>query len=77
MTAEKADLSVGTAEGMDGWNTVLVRSTAGKDLISSAIEAGRIQAGGLPEENLKHLEWASKNKRERGHLAKEALRMEI
>lgn len=73
MTAEKADISVGTAEGMDGWNTVVVRSALGKDLLSSAIEEGRVQSGPLPEENLRHLEEASKNKRERGRLAKKDL----
>jgi coenzyme F420 hydrogenase subunit beta len=74
MTAEWADISVGTVEGMVGWNTVVVRSERGSQLLSEFIEAGLIETRILPEENLAHLKEASLNKRERGELAKEERR---
>ena len=36
MTAEFADISVGAAEGIEGWNTVLVRSEKGAELLKRA-----------------------------------------
>lgn len=74
MTAEWADISVGTVEGMEGWNTVVVRSDTGSELLGEAIEEGVLEIDELPEENLEHLREASHNKRKRGHLAKEEMR---
>jgi coenzyme F420-reducing hydrogenase beta subunit len=59
---------------MVGWNTVVVRSERGSQLLSEFIEAGLIETRILPEENLAHLKEASLNKRERGELAKEERR---
>jgi len=67
MTAERADLSVGAVEGMDGWNTLIVRSSKGKDLVDRAIEKGVVEIAELPPENLDHLIEASLNKRKRGY----------
>lgn len=74
MTAEWADISVGTVEGMEGWNTVVVRSERGAQLLAGCIEAGHLEIGELPEENLVHLKEASMNKRKRGHSAKKERR---
>ena len=74
MTAEWADISVGTVEGMEGWNTVVVRSENGSQLLRGFIKAGLIEMHELPEENLEHLKEASLNKRKRGHSAKEERR---
>lgn len=74
MTAEWADISVGTVEGMDGWNTVVVRSENGSQLLSGFIETGLLEVRDLPEENLEHLKEASFNKRRRGRSAKEERR---
>ena len=70
MTAEWADISVGTVEGMEGWNTVVVRSERGSQLLSGFIEAGHLEMRELPKENLAHLKEASMNKRKRGNAAK-------
>ena len=74
MTAEWADISVGTVEGLEGWNTVVVRSNTGSDLISAAIEDDILEVDSLPEENLEHLNEASSNKRERAVKYKEEMR---
>jgi coenzyme F420 hydrogenase subunit beta len=66
MTAEFADVSVGAAEGIEGWNTLIVRSKAGKQLVERAQAKGAIEVAPLPEENLEHLKEASRLKKERG-----------
>jgi coenzyme F420 hydrogenase subunit beta len=65
MTAEFADVAVGAAEGIDGWNTVIVRSGRGRELVEAARKAGVIETDALPEENLNHLKGASRGKRRR------------
>lgn len=66
MTAEFADVSVGAAEGVEGWNTLIVRSEAGKELVESARAKEAIEVRPLPEENLEHLREASRLKKQRG-----------
>ncbi|HOP48283.1 MAG TPA: Coenzyme F420 hydrogenase/dehydrogenase, beta subunit C-terminal domain [Desulfobacteraceae bacterium] len=65
MTAEKADLSVGTVEGREGWNTVIVRTNAGDELINAAEAEGWLELDELPEENFIHLKEAALNKQKR------------
>ncbi|MGA2286584.1 MAG: Coenzyme F420 hydrogenase/dehydrogenase, beta subunit C-terminal domain [Dehalococcoidia bacterium] len=65
MTAELADVAVGAAEGIDGWNTVIVRSERGRELVEAARKAGAIETDALPEANLSHLKGASLGKRRR------------
>lgn len=55
MTAEMADLSVGSAEGVPGWNTVLVRTPHGEALVERAMALGLLQVNDLPKANLEHL----------------------
>ncbi len=65
MTAEFADISVGAAEGIEGWNTVIIRSEKGKELVKAA-EAGKaIEIDRLPKSNLDHLIEASLAKKQR------------
>ncbi len=65
MTAEFADVSVGSAEGIEGWNTLVVRSARGQEFVGAARKAGVLETGALPEENLNHLKGASIGKRKR------------
>lgn len=65
MTAEFADLSVGTVEGLADWNTVIVRTERGEKLIKQAMEVGIIEGRPLPEESLAHLKEASLLKKKR------------
>ncbi len=65
MTSEFADLSVGMYEGRPGWNTLLVRSKTGSDVVHSAHQAGVLEIEPFPRENLAHLRQASINKKER------------
>ena len=67
MTAELADISVGTVEGRNEWNTVVIRTERGAELFNSAVEEGLLEIDELPLENLEHLKEASQNKRVRGH----------
>ncbi len=65
MTAEFADLSVGAAEGIPGWNTVIVRSLAGKKILEEAQQAKIIETAGLSAANLAHLKEAALLKKKR------------
>lgn len=65
MTAEFADISVGSVEGIEGWNTVLVRTPAGAELIELAVSRGLVEAEELPAANLAHLKEAALLKKKR------------
>ncbi len=49
LTSEMADISVGSIGSPDGWNTVLVRTSAGKELFDAAVQAGLIEKKPLEE----------------------------
>jgi coenzyme F420 hydrogenase subunit beta len=72
MTAEWADISVGTVEGRDGWNTVLARTHTGKSLLEAAGKSGWIELRSPLQENVSHLKEAAGNKRSRARAALEA-----
>jgi coenzyme F420 hydrogenase subunit beta len=65
MTSEFADISVGSVEGIEGWNTVIVRTDVGAQLIEMAKEKGKLEVDTLPPENLAHLKEASLLKKKR------------
>jgi coenzyme F420 hydrogenase subunit beta len=65
MTAELADVSVGMFEGRPGWNTVIVRSEKGSELIEQARRQAFIETANFPAENLQHLSRAGALKKER------------
>jgi len=65
MTAEFADLSVGAAEGIPGWNTVIVRSEQGKKFLEEAQQRKIIEIADLPQANLAHLKEAALSKKKR------------
>jgi coenzyme F420 hydrogenase subunit beta len=66
MTAEFADVSVGAAEGIEGWNTLIVRSDTGAELVKEARESGAIEVKPLPDAGLEHLKEAALGKKKRG-----------
>jgi coenzyme F420 hydrogenase subunit beta len=66
MTAEFADVSVGAAEGIEGWNTLIVRSEAGAKLVEAARAGGTLEVAPLPDANLEHLKGAALLKKRRG-----------
>jgi coenzyme F420 hydrogenase subunit beta len=56
LTAEFSDISVGSAGSkFPGWNTVIIRSKMGADLIELAKKKRLIEAQALPDERLAHL----------------------
>jgi len=65
MTAELSDISVGTVEGKEGWNTVIVRTAIGENLLRRAKKAGVVETRPLPKSNLSHLKEASLLKKRR------------
>jgi len=65
MTAEFADLSVGMVEGIQEWNTLIVRSEAADKLVTKAKEAGIIVTKPLDQARLEHLREASMQKKKR------------
>jgi coenzyme F420 hydrogenase subunit beta len=65
MTAELADLSVGMYEGKPGWNTLIIRSDTGAEMVDQARKGGFIETATFPAASLKHLAQAASDKKER------------
>ena len=65
MTAELADVSVGMYEGRKGWNTLIVRSERGAQLVDDAVVAGFLETEAMPDEIVTHLSKAAVAKKER------------
>ncbi|MBI5968527.1 MAG: Coenzyme F420 hydrogenase/dehydrogenase, beta subunit C-terminal domain [Deltaproteobacteria bacterium] len=65
MTAEFSDLSVGAVEGISGWNTVIVRTAKGQELLEDARRARAIEVAEIPKANLNHLKEAALLKKKR------------
>jgi len=65
MTAEFTDISVGSVEGVEGWNTVIVRTQRGTDIIADAKKKGKLEIRELPAQNLVHLKEAALIKKAR------------
>ncbi|TET15441.1 MAG: hypothetical protein E3J81_04875, partial [Dehalococcoidia bacterium] len=65
MTSEFADISVGMVEGMEDWNTVVVRTAEAERLIEKAKADGIIETRPLEEARLGHLREAALQKKKR------------
>jgi coenzyme F420 hydrogenase subunit beta len=65
MTAEFADVSVGSVEGIEGWNTVIIRTEAGARLMETARSKGKLEIRELPGDKLAHLKEAALIKKKR------------
>jgi coenzyme F420 hydrogenase subunit beta len=65
MTSELADLSVGMFEGKPAWNTLIIRSDTGAELVEQACQEGFIETAVFPAHNLGHLSVAASDKKAR------------
>jgi coenzyme F420 hydrogenase subunit beta len=65
MTSEFADISMGMVEGIEDWNTLIVRTPKGKKFIDKAKKAGVINTRPLEQTRLEHLKQASSIKKKR------------
>jgi coenzyme F420 hydrogenase subunit beta len=66
MTAEFADVSIGSGRTkFKGWNTVIVRTGIGAELIDMAKRKGSLETQPIPNESLINLKRAVANKRNR------------
>jgi coenzyme F420 hydrogenase subunit beta len=66
MTAEFADISVGSGRAMfKGWNTVILRTKAGAEILDIAKGRNAIEIQPIPDESLANLKRASLNKKKR------------
>jgi len=64
MTAEFSDISVGSAGSrFPGWNTIIVRTERGAELLARARDAGLIEIQELPEWRLAQLKTAALNRK--------------
>jgi len=72
MTNEFADISVGTVEGQEDWNTVIVRTKKGEKLLQNTINAGIIETRPLEKERFDHLCEASLTRKKRVLTEREA-----
>ena len=71
MTTEFSDVSVGMFEGRRGWNTLIIRSEKGAELVETACRHGYLETEELPQKTVTHLSRAAGEKKAR------ALRMLI
>jgi coenzyme F420 hydrogenase subunit beta len=65
MTSEWADLSVGVQEGSPEWNTLLVRTEKGRELVEKACKEGYLITQALPDQNLNTLQLAAAGKKKK------------
>ena len=65
MTAEWADISVGAFEGKSEWNTLIIRSEKGEQLVDAAVKEGYLELNDFPSESLEHLTLGAGNKKKR------------
>ncbi|MBM3148699.1 MAG: hypothetical protein FJ008_06865 [Chloroflexi bacterium] len=65
MTSEFADVSVGSVEGIEGWDTVVIRTDIGAELVKTAKDKKKLETDKLPLENLAHLKEAALLKKKR------------
>ena len=65
MTSEWADVSVGVLEGKPDWNTLIIRTPSGDQLVKDACNAGYLKTKPMPAENFKNLCIAAANKKKR------------
>jgi len=65
MTSTMADVSVGAVEGLADWNTVIIRSQAGEDLVRLAESKNLLKIDELPDSDLEHLKESSDSKKKR------------
>jgi coenzyme F420 hydrogenase subunit beta len=59
MTNEFADISVGTVEGEEDWNTIITRTDEGEKILQKAINNGVLETKPLEKERLEHLHEAA------------------
>lgn len=65
MTAELADVSVGMFEGRPHWNTLIIRTGKGAEIVDEARRKGFLETEEFPAANLKHLSKAAADKKDR------------
>lgn len=65
MTSEWADLSVGMYEGETGWNTLIIRTDRGAELVDAAVGNGLLEIKDMPEAVVEHLKTAGYQKKKR------------
>ena len=66
LTSEFTDISVGSGRGeVSEWNTVIVRSSRGMEIVNGAEKKGLIETREIPRENLKRLKIAAFEKKKR------------
>jgi len=64
-TSEFADISVGSTEWKDDWNTLIPRTEAGRKAVDAAKDAGALSVEPLPDDRVKLLVEASLGKKRR------------
>jgi coenzyme F420 hydrogenase subunit beta len=65
MTSEWGDVSVGVLEGKPDWNTLIIRTQTGDQLVKDACNQGYLKTKPLPAENFKQLCMAAADKKKR------------
>ncbi|MFH2131276.1 MAG: Coenzyme F420 hydrogenase/dehydrogenase, beta subunit C-terminal domain [bacterium] len=65
MTAEWADVSVGALEGSSGWNTLIIRTEKGEQLVEKAVSEGYLILDAFPDSSLENLTLGAGNKKKR------------
>ena len=63
MTSEFSDISVGVLENQPAYNTLIIRTARGEQIVNDAVADGYLEIGDIPAESQSHLEWAAANKK--------------
>lgn len=63
LSSELADLSVGAFEAVPGWNTLIIRTEAGEQLVNCALGKGYLDIEEYPEAELARLKAAALSKK--------------
>ena len=73
MTSELADVSVGVVEGEPEYNTLIIRTDKGAELVKKAVEQGYLETVEAESQKVEHLTQAAANKKKRALEEAEAL----
>ncbi len=65
LTAEYADISVGSIGSDYGWSTVFIRTGKGKEILDKVVRKGYLEVKALPEDSLKLIKKLARIKRKR------------
>lgn len=65
LTSEFSDVSLGMFEGRSGWNTLIIRSKKGSEIVAKAGKEKYLEIEDMPQDKIAHLSRAAAEKKQR------------